>query len=262
MTPRTIVAVGAHMDDVYFGAGPVLARAARAGHRVVIATVASDFASWSATAARQEETRRDILALADRWGFEQVFFDYPYHQIVADVALKQRIAGLIEDAQADVVFAQNPDDHWPDHREVGIATKDAALFRHGLSDNLSAAMTPLVFAYAAAPNQTIRFEPDTFLDVTSDMGEYMAMLAECDHCLSGRPTEELLTREVVLLREGSGSGPTRLRVSGHGWVRLNQCALWGCTRYRPYALALRKLWSRDAQGDTLAWFHDKWPNLR
>ena len=262
MSAHTLVAVGAHMDDVYYGAGPILARATRKGHRVVLVTVVSDFSTWAPTTGRENETRRDLYALAEKWGFEQIFLDYAYHQIVPDIELKKRIAEVIEDVRADVVFAHNVDDHWPDHRTCGIATKDAAVFRHGLSGNLNALRTPLVLAYELGPNQTIHFEPDTFIDVTQDMADYMNMLAECDHCLSGRPVEEVMTREVTLLQDRPALGPKTLRVSGHGWARLAQCAVWGLSQGVPYALGLKKVWSRDAGGTTLRWFHEMWPNLR
>jgi LmbE family N-acetylglucosaminyl deacetylase len=61
------------MDDVYNGAGPVLARAAREGHRVVVVTVVSDFSTWALTSGREDRTRRDLDALAEftlRWFHE------------------------------------------------------------------------------------------------------------------------------------------------------------------------------------------------
>jgi hypothetical protein len=49
---KTFLAVGAHMDDAELGAGGVLIQAARAGHRVVIVTVVSDYRSWLPTVGR------------------------------------------------------------------------------------------------------------------------------------------------------------------------------------------------------------------
>lgn len=72
---RTLVAIGAHMDDAYYGVGPLLHRAARDGHRAVIITVVSDFATWQHTLGREAQTRKDLLALAEKWGCEQVFLD-------------------------------------------------------------------------------------------------------------------------------------------------------------------------------------------
>ena len=48
------------MDDAEIGAGGVLIQAARAGHRVVIVTVVSDYRTWLPTVGREEATKRDL----------------------------------------------------------------------------------------------------------------------------------------------------------------------------------------------------------
>src|SRR5438876_8831734 len=46
---KTFLAVEGHMDDAEIGCGGLLIQAARAGHRVVIVTVASDYTTWAPT---------------------------------------------------------------------------------------------------------------------------------------------------------------------------------------------------------------------
>ena len=73
---------------------------------------------------------------------------------------------------------------------------------------------------------------------------YMELLAGTDACLSGRAPQELLRYEITDLRTGAC-----LKVSGHGWLRLVQCAQWGDqNRIGPYAIGLKSLWGpRDGR---------------
>ena len=131
---KTFLAVGAHMDDAEIGAGGVLIHAARAGHRVVIVNVVSDHKSWLPTVGREQQVRRDLIALAQRFGFEKRFLEYPYHQIDGgDLDLKRKLAEIYVELQPDVAFIHHVEDHWPDHVACGRASHDAFLFAHGLS---------------------------------------------------------------------------------------------------------------------------------
>src|SRR5262245_1802866 len=191
--PKTFLAVGAHMDDAELGAGGVLIQAARAGHRVVIVTVVSDYTTWLPTRGREEQTKRDLLALAHRFGFEKRFLDYPYHQIHGgDLDLKRKLAGIYAELQPEVAFIHHPEDHWPDHVACAQASHDAFLFSHGLSHDLSMRRCPLIYGYDVTPSQTYDFTPDAFYDVTSVMPEYMELIAGTDACLAGRPVEEVV----------------------------------------------------------------------
>lgn len=240
----TLLAVGAHMDDAEYGIGGILIQAVRAGHRVVVVVTVSDYTTWEATLGREEQCKQDQLALAGRFGYEKRFLDYPYHQFLADVEAKKRLAEIYVELQPEVTFVHNTADHWPDHVHSGIAAKDAVLFSHGLTETRAIRRCPRVFAYNLTPRQTIHFTPDYFVDVSDVMPEYMDLLLGTDCCLSGRPPEEMLRREITDLRAG-----TSFRVSGHGWLRLAQCAQWGDENGAgPYAIGLQTLWGpRDGR---------------
>src|SRR4051794_15445053 len=72
-TPRrkTFLAIEGHMDDAEIGCGGLLIQAARAGHRVVIVTVASDYTTWAPTVGREDRTKLELLELAKKFGFEK-----------------------------------------------------------------------------------------------------------------------------------------------------------------------------------------------
>src|SRR5262245_14724034 len=156
---KTLLAVGAHMDDAEIGAGGVLIQAARAGHRVVIVTVVSDYTTWLPTRGREVQTKQDLLALAHRYGFEKRFLDYPYHQIDGgDLELKRRLAAIYVELQPDVAFIHHHEDHWSDHVACARASHDAFLFSHGLTPDMSIRRCPLLYAYDVTAGQTFHFE--------------------------------------------------------------------------------------------------------
>lgn len=240
----TILAVGAHMDDVETGMGSVLISAVDAGHRVVVLVTVSDYKTWKPTIGREEECKADQLALAKKFGYEKRFLDYAYHHFEANNESKKRIADIYNELRPDIVFTQNIDDHWPDHAATGIATKDAVLFAHGYTDDKAAPRCPRVLAYSAAPNQTIRFEPDFFVDATPVMSRYMELVAGADQCLSGIPATEQIAYEATNLKTKE-----TLRMTHHGWQRYCQCVLWGAQNGgMTYGLALKTLWGpRDGR---------------
>jgi LmbE family N-acetylglucosaminyl deacetylase len=243
----TILSVGAHMDDSEYGIGGILIQAVRDGHRVVCVVATGDYTSWASTVGREAACKQQQLDLAARFGYEKRFLNYKYHQVEADVAFKKQISEIYVEVKPDITFVHDTSDHWPDHVACGIGTKDAVLFSHGLSGDLSTQRCPRVFAYNLTPGQQISFEPDYFVDVTDVMPQYMELLQNTDSCLSGKPPEEMLRYEVKDLASGKS-----MKTSGHGWLRMNQCALWGqSTRSSAvYAIGLKNLWG---PGETPLW---------
>lgn len=246
-TKKTLLAVGAHMDDAEIGAGGVLIQAARAGHRVVIVTVVSDYKTWLPTIGREAQTKQDLTALAQRFGFEKRFLDYPYHQIHGgDVELKRKLADIYVELKPDVAFVHHDEDHWPDHVACGQASHDAFLFAHGLSRDLAVRRCPLIYAYDVSPSQTYRFEPDVYYDITDDLPAYMDLLAGTDSCLSGRPVKDVLEYEFRSLRAAAPAIP----LSGHGLSRFADCVRFGQRAGCRYALGFCTVWGQR-RGESL-----------
>jgi LmbE family N-acetylglucosaminyl deacetylase len=241
----TILAVGAHMDDAEIGAGGLLLRAVQAGHRVVVVVTVSDYRTWAATIGREEQCKKDQLAVARRFGYEKRFLDYPYHQFPADNEAKKKLANIYVELQPDLTLVHNTEDHWPDHVNSGLAAKDAVLFAHGYTQDRQIRRCPRVLAFPSTPHQTTRFEPDFFVDVTPVMSQYVDLMTALDSCLNGRPAGEQIIYEIRNIRSGAV-----FKLSGHGWGRYCQCVSWagqsgaGMT----YAIGLKTLWGpRDGR---------------
>ena len=236
---KTFLAVGAHMSDAELGAGGVLIQAARAGHRVVIVVVVSDYRSWAPTVGHEEETKRKLLALADKYGFEKRFLDYPYHQINgSDLGLKRKLAEIYVELKPQVAFIHNVGDHWPDHVACGQACHDAFLFSHGLSHDMHAQRCPLIYAFTADPGETYHFEPDAYYDISDVMPDYMELLVGCDACDMVRPVEEVVNCEFRIL----GKAPQTLRMGPHGVHKLADCLRYGSVTGCTYALGFHTVW--------------------
>jgi LmbE family N-acetylglucosaminyl deacetylase len=241
----TILAIGAHMDDAEGGVGSILISAVQAGHRVVVVVAVSDLSTWKPTMGREAQCKADQLALAKRFGWEKRFLGYAYHQLEANLELKQKLADICDEVKPDIAFVQSTADHWPDHFASGIAGKDAVLFPHGLSANKEAKRCPRVFAYCSAPNQAIKFEPDFYVDATPVMSQYMELIAGTDVCLNGKPIADQIQYEARHLKTNEV-----LRMSQHGWQRRCECVTWAgkSGTNAKYALGLETVWGpRDGK---------------
>jgi LmbE family N-acetylglucosaminyl deacetylase len=137
-TPERVLVVAAHPDDIEFGAGATIARWVGEGSAVRYLVVTrgekgSDDAD--ADTAQLAATReREQRAAATELGVDGVdFLDEPDGQVVATLALRERITWAIRSFRPEAVMTHDPtvlfvNNEWvnhPDHRAVGEATVDA-----------------------------------------------------------------------------------------------------------------------------------------
>lgn len=238
---KTFLAVEGHMDDAEIGCGGLLIQAARAGHRVVILTVASDYTTWSPTVGREDRTKLELMELSKSFGFEKRFLNGAYHHTSgSDLELKKRLAEIYVELKPDVAFISHVEDHWPDHAGSAIAAKDAFLFSHGLTKDMTQHRIPLIYAFSVTPNQTYHFEPDVYYDVTDVMAAYMDLIARVEAIRTGRSLKQEIKYEFKTL---SGAGQT-LALSTHGAIRLADALRWGNETGCQFAVGLRTVWGQ------------------
>ena len=151
-TPRVALAIGAHPDDVEFGAGATLAKWA-AGGSVVHHLVLTDGSkgTWNADAdiaalrvTRQREQREAARRLAGGATAGSVtFLGQVDGELDSTLALRGEVARCIRIVRPDVVLGHDPWKRYrlhPDHRHAGlltcdgiVAARDPHFFReHGL----------------------------------------------------------------------------------------------------------------------------------
>lgn len=150
-TPKIALAIGAHPDDVEFGAGATLAKWAADGCVVhhLICTDGSK-GTWDATAdttalvrRRQDEQREAARRLAGERAGEVVFLGYVDGELESGIEARSGVARVIRELRPDVVLGHDPWKRYrlhPDHRHAGllacdgvVAARDPHFFpEHGL----------------------------------------------------------------------------------------------------------------------------------
>ena len=133
--PHRALAVGAHPDDIEFGAGGTLARWLRDGCRVTMLVVTDGSkGTWDPAldpAVLIEMRRREQRAAAEALGgAEVVHLDHVDGELEATMALREELCRWIRRCEPDVVLGHDP---WlryqlhPDHRAAGIGLVDAVV---------------------------------------------------------------------------------------------------------------------------------------
>jgi LmbE family N-acetylglucosaminyl deacetylase len=133
--PDRALAIGAHPDDIEFGAGGSLATWAQAGCQVVMVVMtdgskgswdpAVDPADLVARRADEQQASARILGAA---GVEML--GYIDGELEASLEVRARLAALIRTHRPDVVLSHDPWARYeihPDHRATGWAAVDGAV---------------------------------------------------------------------------------------------------------------------------------------
>lgn len=148
--PRTVLAVLAHPDDeVWWGAGAMMARYAKEGHKVYLATVTLGqigVTSWANIpagpelgAAREEELKCSAAALGIEPPFVLGFFDQGLTANVVMDETAKKLRKIINDVRPDVVITHGPEgvSGHIDHRITSAVTtevfQEQARLAHGPS---------------------------------------------------------------------------------------------------------------------------------
>lgn len=192
LTPRVVLGIAAHPDDLDFGASGTLAKFAAEGAEVYYLLLTDGSAGSSdraMTAAqliplRQAEQRAAIAAIG---GAGVEFLDYPDGGLEVTQELKRAIVKAIRTLKPDVVVTMDPSvlysatrgfiNH-PDHRAAGQTTLDAVfpLARDHMA-------FPELLAAGLEPHKTktlllINFDASNFhVNITQTIDQKMAALA-------------------------------------------------------------------------------------
>jgi len=131
--PASVMAIGAHPDDIEFGCGATLAKWAAAGavlHHLVLTDGAKG--SWDPgqeesvlIALRQEEQRRAAALLG---GGEVTFLGRTDGELRNDTSTRWEVSRLLRLVRPDVVVAHDPWRRYrlhPDHRAAGFIVTDS-----------------------------------------------------------------------------------------------------------------------------------------
>ncbi|MEX5719427.1 PIG-L deacetylase family protein [Geodermatophilus maliterrae] len=161
-TGRSVLAIGAHPDDIELGCGGALLAHAAAGDTVTVLVVTGgengpgDDLHVAGRRAEQERAA-ELLGARLVWG--------GLHdcEVAADSSTVRLIEQVLESTRADLVYVHAPDDSHQDHRAVASATLAAAR------------RLPRVLHYQSP--STLTFTPTVYVDVTAYVTGKLAALA-------------------------------------------------------------------------------------
>lgn len=130
--PRRALAIGAHPDDVEFGAGATLAGWADAGTEIhLLVLTDGSKGTWNPdedvpalVARRRNEARAAAATLAHATVHFGGFVD---GELISDIATQRLVCWTIREVRPDVVLGHDPWKRYrlhPDHRHAGWSTVD------------------------------------------------------------------------------------------------------------------------------------------
>lgn len=124
----TVLAVGAHPDDVEFTCAGTLALLKHAGWDVHVATMtAGDLGSATLSRKRIADVRRrEAAAAAKLLGASYTCLGFDDLCIVYSEAAKRRVSGFLRIARPDLLLLPSPVDYMADHEETPRIVREAA----------------------------------------------------------------------------------------------------------------------------------------
>jgi LmbE family N-acetylglucosaminyl deacetylase len=111
--PLSVLAIGAHPDDIEIGAGGLLLSLAERGLRC-------RYVVLTGTPARQQEARNAARSFMPGADLSIDLFDLPEGRLPAAWgSAKEILEGVARSSSPDVIIAPSPDDAHQDHRTIG-----------------------------------------------------------------------------------------------------------------------------------------------
>lgn len=156
---RTVLAIGAHPDDVEIGVGGVLAAHAAAGDPITILTL-----SRGARGGAADDRQHESLAAAELIGARLFLEDQPDTSISNGDPTVGIIERVVQAVQPTTVYVHSRNDRHQDHRAVHEAT-------------LVATRRVETVACYQSPSTTIDFRPTRFVGIDGFVETKLALLA-------------------------------------------------------------------------------------
>jgi LmbE family N-acetylglucosaminyl deacetylase len=166
---KSVLAVGAHPDDIEILCGGTLAKFAQQGVKVSMAVATDGAAGHMVIPPKElaEIRRREAENSARVIGADFYWLAYGDEMIFEDLATRMVFVELIRKAKPDLIITHNPGDYHPDHKAVSRLMFDAS-FASGLKNvQTETPFHPGVqpIAYLDSVNGA-NFSPTEFVDVT------------------------------------------------------------------------------------------------
>ncbi|MBA3708240.1 MAG: PIG-L family deacetylase [Planctomycetes bacterium] len=206
--PRlSIVAIGAHLDDHWYGMGGTLLKAARKGYQVTVIQAVSTYCAWPVVCGREAEIKPQLQRISAEAGIALVTLGHDYLRLENGQALSGQLAQHLADAKPDLVFCPWEEDSNQDHAALGIASRVAAM--HGacfLPPDRAYKPPRQILQYALDINART-FRPEAFVDIGGVMFDFLTLNNAFDEMYSTSPgwPDALRRLTVIDHRQGDRS---------------------------------------------------------
>jgi LmbE family N-acetylglucosaminyl deacetylase len=166
---QSVLAIGAHPDDVELGCGGTLRMHALKGDSVMILTLSGGDAGGVSNVRREESRTAAVLM-----GASLQMADLPDTHIGEGAETIRVIEEAIAACSPSIVYTHSEHDGHQDHRNVFRATVVAAR------------RVPTLLCYQA-PSATVSFRPSRFTEITKSMADKQAAIAAYESQVKKRP---------------------------------------------------------------------------
>jgi len=124
MKKVSILAIGAHPDDIEFGCGGSLIKYSQRGHRLFLLVMTGGGSGASSeTRMVEQAAARQVL------GAEEIFWGgYQDTHLGVDAEMIKKIESVIESVKPEFIFCHFPDDTHQDHRHLAQAVMSATRY--------------------------------------------------------------------------------------------------------------------------------------
>ena len=158
MKKISILAIGAHPDDIEFGCGGTLIKYSNKGHRLFLLVMTEGGLGASSKVRAKEQL--DSKAIM---GVENIFWGgYEDTHLMVDKDIINKVESVISKVKPDFIFCHFPDDTHQDHRHLAQATMSATRYIRN------------VLFYEGPTTQN--FNPQVFVDITETLDKKIEAL--------------------------------------------------------------------------------------
>ena len=182
-TPKRILAVGAHPDDLEIVCAGTLAKYAGQGAHISMAVATDGSAGHMLIPPKElaEIRHREVEKAAGLIGADFYWLGFVDEMLFEDIETRLRFVELIRQAKPDAILTHYPQDYHPDHRVVSRLMFDAS-FESGLKNiqtetQYHPGVQPLYYFDTITG---ANFHPTEYVDITDTFEVKMEMLACCE----------------------------------------------------------------------------------